>query len=139
MRQVILLVSLLFIVAPAMSAEDPVAHQHTTAPSNSRYELIQSSLAARLTFRLDKFTGRVWQMVKTSDDETAWQEMPVLGLVKTSTATRSHFQIFLSGIAVRHSFLIDTDTGTTWQAVVSKQKGADGSEYDQISWQPLAP
>jgi hypothetical protein len=50
--------------------------------ATSRFEIIQSPLAARWTFLLDKYTGRVQQLVKTKDDDNAWETMMVIGLPK---------------------------------------------------------
>lgn len=50
---------------------------------------------------------------------------------------RPHFQIFTSGIALRKTFLIDTDTGVTWMLVTGKQKLADGTEGEYRAWEPF--
>ena len=113
------------------------AHQQTTTNPGSRFELIQSPLAAKWTFRLDRFTGRVWQLVKTKDDDSTWEDMPVIGLPKLQSATRARFQLFTSGLAARHTFLLDSDTGKTWIVVTGKGKNKDGSEFDYNAWQPF--
>ena len=61
---------------------------------NSRFEMIQSANGAKYTFRLDKFTGRVWQYVKGEGDDNGWQEMAVAP--KPLTSTKPKFQIFVS-------------------------------------------
>jgi hypothetical protein len=99
---------------------------------------VQSQLAAKWTFRLDRYLGRVWQLVKTNVDDNAWEEMPVMGLPKGQSAMRPHFQIFTSGLAARHTFLVDNDTGKTWVVVVGKRKAQDGTEYEINTWQPFA-
>ena len=113
-------------------------HQATSSPSGARFEIIQSTLAARWTFRLDRFTGRVWQLVRTSDDENAWQEMEVSGLTPNKGSTRAKFQIFSSGMAARYTFLLDTDSGKTWVVVTGSYKDQDGNEVEYNSWQPFA-
>lgn len=122
--------------ASAQESAKPV-HQQTTPPANARFEIVQSTLAARLSFRLDRYTGQVWQLVKTKDDDTAWEETPVRGIVRGEKSTRPRYQIFTSGFAARHTFLLDTDTGRTWVIVVSKRKSADGTEYEQNVWVPF--
>ena len=112
-------------------------HQQTTTPPNARFEVMQSQLVARLTFRLDRFTGRVAQLVRTSDDNNAWEEMEVIGLPAMSQAARPRFQLFTSGIAARHTFLIDNDTGKTWVIVNGKRTNSDGSEYEVTLWEPF--
>jgi hypothetical protein len=104
----------------------------TEPPQNSRFEMIQSGIGARFTFRLDKFTGRVWQYVKGANDEDGWQEMLVSP--KPTASSKPKFQIFLSGIGARYSFLIDNDNGNTWLLVSVKLKdGSDGSIWQKIS------
>ena len=104
----------------------------TEPPQNSRFEMTQSGIGARFTFRLDKFTGRVWQYVKEANDEDGWEEMIVLP--KPTASSKPKFQIFLSGIGARYSFLIDNDNGNTWLLVSIKLKdGSDGSAWQKIS------
>jgi hypothetical protein len=100
--------------------------------------MVQSPLAAKRTFRLDRYSGRIWQLVKTSDDDSTWEEMPVIGLPKGQATGRPHLQIFTSGLAARHTFLIDNDTGKTWVVVTGKRKSKDGTEYEINAWQPFA-
>lgn len=126
------------VFASTVGAQQPSdVHQHSTAPPNARFEIIQSELAAKWTFRLDRFTGRVAQLVRTKDDDNVWEEMQVIGLPQVRTQTRPHFQIFTSGLAARHTFLIDTDTGKTWVVVTGKKKRTDGTEYEVNVWQPF--
>ncbi len=99
---------------------------------------MQSTLAARLTFRLDRFTGRVWEFVKTKDDDNAWQETLVIERPQVAAPKRARFQIFTSGLAVRHTFLLDTDTGKSWVLVIGKTKESDGSETEYRAWQVFA-
>ena len=134
---VCLLLSLLS--APLRAQGSPAdIHQQTTTPANARFEIVQSELAAKLAFRLDRFTGHVAQLVRTTADDNAWEEMEVLGLPKITAPTRARFQIFTSGLAARFTFLIDTDTGNTWVVVTSKRRASNGTEYDVSLWQPLA-
>ena len=113
-------------------------HQQTSPSSAARFEILQSLLAAKWTFRLDRYSGRVWQLVKTSDDDNTWEEMPVIGLPKGQNTGKPRFQLFTSGLAARHTFLIDNDTGKTWLVVTDKRKSKDGTEYDVNVWQPFA-
>jgi len=115
------------------------AHQMTAAPPGARYEVIQSELAAKWTFRLDRFTGKVFQLVHTKSlDEYAWDEMEVRGRGDNSQGNRAKFQLFCSGIASRFIFLIDTDTGKTWELTSSKKQLPDGTEQETNSWEPFA-
>ena len=111
-------------------------HQHSTTPPNGRFEIVQSELAAKWTFRLDRVTGHVAQLVRTATDEAAWEEMEVVRLIPVQTgATRPRFQIFASGLAAKHTFLIDTDTGVTWRLTHTTGTKADGSTYEDDIWE----
>lgn len=140
--QISICATLLALAIPAASAGDfdvnIRSHQATTPPPSARFELIQSSIVAKWTFRLDKYTGRVWNIVTTKDERNAWEEMQILGAIKLSPPFHSRFQLFTSGIAARHTFLLDTDTGKSWVVVTSTRKAKDGTEYDVNVWQPFA-
>jgi hypothetical protein len=129
----------LLVFGSHLQAQEPSdIHQHTVAPSNARFEIVQSELAAKWTFRLDRVTGHVAQLVHTKDDEPAWEEMRVIGIPYIPSPTRPRFQIFTSGVAARHTFMIDTDEVKTWVIVTNKGKNEDGTEYETSLWQPFA-
>ena len=45
----------LLVFGSHLQAQEPSdIHQHTVAPSNARFEIVQSELAAKWTFRLDR-------------------------------------------------------------------------------------
>ena len=62
--------------------------------------------------------------------------MLVVGIPKTSA--RPHFQLFVSSLAARYTFLIDNDTGKTWVVANSKSKDKAGVEHEYNIWQPFA-
>lgn len=130
------LILVLSNIAGAQQSSD--VHQQTTLPTGARFEVVQSELAAKWTFRLDRFTGHVAQLVRTKDDDNTWEEMRIIGLPVVSAPSRARFQLFASGLAARYTFLIDTDTGKTWVVVTGKRKLPDGSEYEVHSWQAFA-
>lgn len=108
-------------------------HQSTHPPESAHFEIIQSQLAAKFTFRLDRFTGRVWQLVSTPSGGDAWEPTRVLNLPSIAPSTTPRFQIFESGIAAKFSFLIDTSTGQTWTFTTVRNK--DGST--ETVWAPF--
>jgi hypothetical protein len=132
------LISMLLLCAIATAQQTSDVHQHSTPPPGARYEVVQSELAAKWTFRLDRFTGHVAQLVKTSDDDNAWEEMHVVDLPTIQTPSRPRFQIFTSGIAARHTFLLDTDTGNSWYIATSTKKHSDGTDYEVVQWLPFS-
>lgn len=118
-----ILVSIL-LLAPSAFAQnkEPNIHSSTTLGSQSRFEIVQSTLAAKWTFRVDKSCGYVTQMVVTKDDGLAWQPMIVFGLPKCPNDGKNRYQVFTSGLAARHTFLMNTDTGKSWQMQSYKDK-----------------
>ena len=133
-----ILVFVLAFSSAALAQNPSDVHQQTTPPPTARFEILQSQLAAKWTFRLDRFTGQVAQLVKTSNDEKAWEAMQIIGLPTVSNPSRPRFQLFTSGLAARHTFLIDTDTGKTWLVATGKRKLPDGTEYEINLWEPFA-
>jgi hypothetical protein len=81
--------------------------------TNGRFEIVQSPMAAQYTFKLDRVRGQVWQHVE-SKGESLWEPMLVVPPPDVSTGTLPRFQIMLSGIVARDSFLIDSQTGSVW-------------------------
>jgi len=139
MRCVAMILAILAALPASVPAQEVShSHQQTTAPVNARFEIVQSQLAARWTFLLDRFTGGVAQLVKTKDEDNTWENMEVIGLPTRSTPSKPHFQIFTSGLAARHTFLLDTDSGKTWIVVSVKRKSADGTEHEVNLWEPFA-
>jgi hypothetical protein len=136
----ILLVSLFLASTSYATAQEYPSppHQQTSPNPGARFEILQSPLAAKWTFRLDRYTGHVWQLVRTKDDNNTWEEMLVRELQKVQSPARPRFQLFTSGLAARHTFLLDSDTGRTWLVVTWKRKNKDGLEYEYSSWQPFA-
>ncbi|MBC8637308.1 hypothetical protein IAG25_10840 [Caballeronia sp. EK] len=102
----------------------------TGVPADARFEIVQSELAVRWTFKLDKFAGVVFQLVATKDGGVAWEEVPRLRgrTPDPATPNRVNYQIFLSGMVARNMLLLNVNSGATWQL----QSGNDG-----ISWVPF--
>lgn len=123
----------LAIVFPTLVyAETNNLHQSTTTPLNAQYEIVQSELVAKWTFRLDRFTGRVYQLLKDSSRGATWGELEVVGL-ETIKANKPRFSIFTSGLATRHTFLMDTLTGTTW-ILTTRMETYKNQSYEVHYW-----
>ena len=123
-----------FVSITAQAQEISPIQNQTTPPSTARYEIVQSQRMVKLTFRLDRFTGNVSQLVENQKGDQSWQEMKIIGLPKVKAGNHPHFQIFLSGIAVKSSYLIDVDTGRTWTfTIITDEKG---QEID-VMWMPF--
>ena len=129
------LAMLVLVLSATISAQEPAdIHQHTTPPTDARFEVIQSELAAKWTFRLDRFTGHIDQLVKSSDGSSLWEAMLIVGLPPVAS-THARFQLFTSGLAAKFTFLIDTTTGQTWELASSKTKLPNGTESEDLIWQ----
>jgi hypothetical protein len=108
-----------------------VQHESTGVPSSSRYEIVQSSLLVRSTFRVDKYLGVVDQLVITKDSALTWQPMARWQHPNSDPrhAGQVNYQLFLSGIANRYTFLMNLNNGSTWQLAMT----ADSD----LVWDPL--
>lgn len=107
-----------------------ISHISSTLGSQARYEIIQSTLAARWTFRLDRICGNISQVVTAQSENMTFERTPVLNLPKCIPDGKIRYQIFTSGLAAMHTYLINTDTGKAWQLQSSKDK--DGN--DIVAW-----
>lgn len=109
-------VSLLF----SLSIQAQEQYSSTKTSLEGRYEIVQSNIARRYTFKIDKYHGVVYQLVQTATDGFAWQEVSVLYKsfddVKPDTV---NYQIYMGGTAVRDCFLVNIYTGRTWVLVKS--------------------
>ena len=114
---------------------DANIHGSSTQPPGGRFEIVQSPLAAKWTFRLDRHTGQVDQLVSSRFGGVAWQEMPAIGLPKTTNVSEPRFVLFASGIAARHTFLIDTETGDSW--VLTAWPSEEESSDEVTGWAPF--
>lgn len=112
-------------------------HQKTTTPPDARFEIVRSEPAARWTFRLDRYTGNVYQLVKTKDDGIAWEQMPVEGLPEIPNAGTPRFVLFTSGRAAQHTFLMDSKTGKTWFLKAVDVSVGEGQATTIHVWTPL--
>jgi hypothetical protein len=127
-----LLFALLLATFVARGQESPINNQ-TAPPPNAKFEIVQAQTAAKWTFRLDRFTGDVWQLVRTKTGGNAWESMRVID-AHQSVSAHPHFQIFLSGLAAKCSFLIDTDSGNTWTLTTLTD---DAGKEVEIVWKPF--
>ena len=96
-------------------AQETYHHQFSDTPETSRFQIVQSELGVRFTFNIDKFTGNVFLLVEGSDGLT-WQLIDAEEQVSDETTPNQvNYQLFTSGLGVRHTFLLNVNTGITWQ------------------------
>lgn len=114
-----------------------IIHQKTITPYFARYDIVQSTLAARWTFKLDRYLGTVYQLAGNENDENLWQRMRVIDLPKIEKPQKPRFLIFTSGIAAQHTFLFDTKSGKTWTLITSEFKTKDNKTSEINYWAPF--
>jgi len=88
----------------------------TTSP---RYQIVQSSLAARGTYKIDTYEGKVYQLVLDGNNNETWQLLKRIGNNSNDNQIngQQNYQIFLSTLAMKFTYLINVNTGATWQLV----------------------
>jgi hypothetical protein len=107
----------------------------TETSDSSRYEVIQNS---RTTLKLDKYTGTVFELlkskdlVKTKDELYAWEAMKRIPQDndKNESLNRINYQIIALGTGIKYTFLININTGATW-------KLADDPSETKNYWHPV--
>ncbi|HEV2912464.1 MAG TPA: hypothetical protein VGX92_04025 [Pyrinomonadaceae bacterium] len=116
-----------------------IVSQRTSAPADSRFEIIQAQSNIRTTLKLDKFTGTVYELVrnkdlvKAKDEEYVWAVTKRLAHQqdKIDSPDRVNYQIVTSAIGVRYyTFLLNLNTGASWKLSADPDK-------EQSYWYPV--
>ena len=82
-----------------------------TSTESGRYEIIQGSISAVFTFKLDKYTGAVYQLESDENNDLSWRRMQVIGDLDEKINTNTiNYQIYLSGLTMKNCFLINIHT-----------------------------
>lgn len=119
-------------ISTARAEISAATHQSTTVPDTARFEVAQSPILARLTFRLDRFTGETWQLVSTPTNSYAWQPVKRIPLPNDTKAPgKVNYQLFLSGIRAQVTVLVNTTTGASWYAAEDPKTGVFWSPMEQ--------
>ena len=111
----VVMIALLTMSSRAFAQEVPAQAQRSASVAEGRFDVVHSPLGLLFTFRLDRFTGRVWQLTSVRGGLWEWEETPVPELATIATPNRPRFQLHVSGISASHTLLIDTETGKSWQ------------------------
>ncbi len=93
-----------------------------TSQTGGRYEIIQSNIKRSLLFRLDKYTGDVFQFVKTESEAFPylWQKIEIIGNREGDAPNTINYQLFLGGISAADCFLLNINTGRTFKLYEDK-------------------
>lgn len=122
MKRIIFILTFVLFAVSGWS-QTTVNHQYSSAPENSCFQIVQSELGVRFTFMIDKYSGSVFQLVE-GDSGLLWQIMDKeTQEYDTKNPNQVNYQFFTSGMGVRYTFLINVNTGITWQ--LTKKKNGD--------------
>ena len=120
----IILLTLATLVSSIATAQ--LRNSDTTTKTivrSPRFEIIQSPLAVTETFKLDTYFGDAQQLYVDSNGTYYWHSLlrlPGKGL-DTWLPNSSNYSIFFSTLGVRYTYLLNVNTGTTWQLVIDKK------------------
>ncbi len=127
-----LLVSLT-VMCPKVLAQEKHTAQISSNDDGARYEIIQSEISVKVTIKLDKQSGKSWLLTSFSGEKpefNAWDELKREAVTPApNNSKRINYQVFTSGHAVRHTYLININSGETWTLV--------NSVDDKLSWEEL--
>jgi hypothetical protein len=105
-------------------AQENLTSSSSSISDSARFEVVQSPILAKLTIRLDRFTGDSWQFVTTEKGGFTWQPLSrgnEAGDVKVPN--KVNYQIFLSGIRAQITVLMNVNTGATWYIATDPKEG----------------
>ena len=109
----------LFLLASILlNAEEPAFFSNATNNSG-RFEIIQSPLEKKYTFKLDKKTGETWHL-QGNIKSIHWHKMPTIADDINYEEHNINYQIFLGGDDLNDCFLINIHTGKTWVLLPDK-------------------
>ncbi len=101
-----------------------ISTNQSTSLCGGHWEIFLSSISLRITFKIDKYTGAVFELVQQYDKTLTWQ---FVGKDVRSTdvqkADTINYQLFTSGLGSGYTFLMNTNTGLTWK-IVTIENGA---------------
>ncbi|GAA4292628.1 hypothetical protein GCM10023163_08870 [Aestuariibaculum suncheonense] len=119
----------------------------SSVPDSSRWEIVQSQQGVRYTFKIDKYIGRVYQLVMGENGET-WQPIPFEGLIETYISgleyrrietgeevlpedmLKPSWQLFTSGHGIKYTFLLNIHSGITLKLFVD-------TETEELFWKKI--
>ena len=99
----------------------PYQHQVTPIPADARFAIVQAPYSAKGTYLLDRCLGTVWELASaTKDSGSVWQKVAVIAQAsdKRDDDTKINYAIFISGLGLRYTFLINIRTGASWECEV---------------------
>lgn len=126
--------SAILFIATSCNSNSPKVPQSTikdtlqrVAARPPRFIIIQSTIAAKATFKLDSYTGDVYQLVANKDNNEAWQILKRMqgSSEDTRYPNSRNYNLFVSTLAIRFTYLINVNTGATWEFVIDPKTQED--------------
>ena len=74
-------------------------------------------------------------MVESIFGSMTWRQMSVIELPAIADADEPRFVLFTSGIAARHTFLMDSRTGKTWMLMTLS--ATEDEPEERVGWTPF--
>lgn len=101
--------------AATARGEETAAQVSSPVPEGARYSVVQSQLAARWTFKLDKQTGDSFQLMENERHEPTWKLLPR----QTHPGDKLlpgqvNYQIVISGLSATQIVLLNVNSGASW-------------------------
>ena len=90
-----------------------------TAAPDGRFEIVQSEIIRKNTFKIDKCTGRIWMLCSSNAGVSWWSEMYREDYSQEDYKNGINFQIFMGGMMARDCFVMDVNNGKTWMLTES--------------------
>lgn len=118
----LVVLAVLAAIAFAQVRQEPVA---TAPPLAARYEIVQNSRAIRETYLLDRYTGSTWSFVQSAD-KLVWERIPKEahdGDHVPAEWSGPAYQISVSGLAAKATYMINVITGATWVLSEDPERG----------------
>ena len=122
MKKGIFLAMVLASLAYQGWSQQVYSHHISSAPETARYEIVQSEFGARTTLKIDKYTGDIYLLVLTKKEKLTWELMHTdVHFQDITIPDQVNYQIFISGLGPRSTFLMNVNTGATWQLTEDKE------------------
>jgi len=119
----ILFISVLILLTTEGWSQATYHNQFSNTPETSRFQIVQSEIGARYTFNIDKYTGSVFLLVKSKSGFT-WRIIESENQeFDKKISDQVNYQLFTSGLGLRYTFLINVNTGITWQLTEDSKTG----------------
>ena len=119
MKQIGLIACLILLTFP-LSGQQNGSNQ-TTSLCGGRWEFFMSEIAVRVSLKIDKYTGDVYQLVRRTDETLTWEIVPKeISYKDIKKQDVINYQLFSSGLGIRYTYLLNTNSGLTWQLVTDK-------------------